>query len=342
MTSNSDLSTADLAQPGGGRRDDRSEHDTGPGGAGAGQDRDEGMTDAARGDDRQEVWSGTGATAPEGESTEHGNRVMGGQGMADEGMGGEGMAGRDMGDQGMAGRDMGDQGMGGQGMGGRGMDDDETVRMSRTDTVRMPGAGGADGDDALGRSGGTGQAGGTGTGGMGTGGMDRDDAMGGAGGGMDRDDAMGGAGGGMDRDDAMGGAGRTGQAGGMGDSGAAGDTMDRGTAGGMTGDSGGMTGGTAGGSGAPGHDIALLDTADADGFRQRWSDAQTRFVDDPREAVRTADALVAELMQSLAQGFNSHREQLETQWNSGGEADTESLRQALQRYRSFFDRLLST
>jgi hypothetical protein len=115
---------------------------------------------------------------------------------------------------------------------------------------------------------------------------------------------------------------------------------DRGMSGGMSGGTdGGMSGGT---EGRPGSDVALLDASDADGFRQRWGDAQTRFVDDPREAVRTADALVAELMQSLAQGFDQHRQQLETQWNSGGEADTESLRQALQRYRSFFDRLLST
>jgi hypothetical protein len=69
---------------------------------------------------------------------------------------------------------------------------------------------------------------------------------------------------------------------------------------------------------------------------------QARFVDEPKAAVHTADGLVAELMQSLAQGFSEHKGALEAQWQSGGDPDTEELRQALQRYRSFFNRLLST
>jgi hypothetical protein len=91
-----------------------------------------------------------------------------------------------------------------------------------------------------------------------------------------------------------------------------------------------------------GGEVALLSSADEDLFRRRWGDAQARFVDDPQEAVRTADGLVAELMQSLAQGFSEHKARLEAQWQRGGDPDTEELRQALQRYRSFFDRLLST
>jgi ornithine carbamoyltransferase len=91
-----------------------------------------------------------------------------------------------------------------------------------------------------------------------------------------------------------------------------------------------------------GGEVALLGSADEDRFRQRWGDAQARFVDDPQEAVRSADVLVAELMQSLAQGFSEHKERLEAQWQRGGDPDTEELRQALQRYRSFFNRLLST
>jgi hypothetical protein len=98
----------------------------------------------------------------------------------------------------------------------------------------------------------------------------------------------------------------------------------------------------AGGGGGGGADMALLDPADEERFRQRWSDVQARFVDDPQEAVQTADGLVAELMQSLASGFSGHKGRLEAQWQSGGNPDTEELRQALQRYRSFFNRLLST
>jgi hypothetical protein len=91
-----------------------------------------------------------------------------------------------------------------------------------------------------------------------------------------------------------------------------------------------------------GGDMALVDPAEGERLRQRWNDAQARFVDDPREAVQTADGLVAELMQSLASGFSQHKGRLESAWQSGDAPDTEELRQALQRYRSFFNRLLST
>jgi hypothetical protein len=91
-----------------------------------------------------------------------------------------------------------------------------------------------------------------------------------------------------------------------------------------------------------GGETALLGSADEDRFRERWGDAQARFVDDPQEAVRSADRLVAELMQSLAKGFSEHKARLEAQWQRGGDPETEELRQALQHYRSFFDRLLST
>lgn len=89
-------------------------------------------------------------------------------------------------------------------------------------------------------------------------------------------------------------------------------------------------------------DVSLVDSAQTDQFRARWGDVQARFVDDPREAVGAADALVAELMQSLASGFAEHKSRLETQWHGGGEVDTEELRLALRRYRSFFHRLLET
>jgi hypothetical protein len=85
---------------------------------------------------------------------------------------------------------------------------------------------------------------------------------------------------------------------------------------------------------------ALLPPEDCDRFRGRWGDVQTHFVDGPREAVQDADALVAELMQHLAETFASEREALERQWTRGEDVSTEHLRIALTRYRSFFDRLL--
>jgi hypothetical protein len=75
-------------------------------------------------------------------------------------------------------------------------------------------------------------------------------------------------------------------------------------------------------------------------FRSQWSKVQTGFVDEPRRTVEDADKLVAAVMQRLAEGFASERLGLEKQWDSGDNVSTEDLRLALQRYRSFFDRLL--
>jgi hypothetical protein len=86
----------------------------------------------------------------------------------------------------------------------------------------------------------------------------------------------------------------------------------------------------------------LLTSDQAEHYRQRWEKIQTSFVDEPRASVEQADALVADLMQRLAAIFSEEREQLETQWDSGDDVSTEDLRVALTRYRSFFDRLLST
>jgi hypothetical protein len=85
----------------------------------------------------------------------------------------------------------------------------------------------------------------------------------------------------------------------------------------------------------------LFDDADTTRFRDRWHELQTAFVDEPREAVARADELVAELMQQLAKRFNQERSTLEGQWSRGEDVSTEDLRVSLQRYRSFFERLLS-
>jgi hypothetical protein len=76
-------------------------------------------------------------------------------------------------------------------------------------------------------------------------------------------------------------------------------------------------------------------------FQGRWESIQTTFVDDPRSAVENADSLVADLMQQLANGFAHEREKLEGQWSRGEDVSTEDLRVVLQRYRSFFQRLLA-
>jgi hypothetical protein len=76
-------------------------------------------------------------------------------------------------------------------------------------------------------------------------------------------------------------------------------------------------------------------------LRGRWSDIQGGFVDQPRRAVQDADALVTDVVKRLTDTFARERNSLEQQWDHGENASTEDLRIALQRYRAFFDRLLS-
>jgi hypothetical protein len=73
----------------------------------------------------------------------------------------------------------------------------------------------------------------------------------------------------------------------------------------------------------------------------KWQALQARFVDDPRDTVEEADALVAELLDELAREFSTARSDLERQWSEGEDVSTEDLRLTLRRYRSFFERLLA-
>ncbi|MEU4096336.1 hypothetical protein [Streptomyces sp. NPDC026673] len=86
----------------------------------------------------------------------------------------------------------------------------------------------------------------------------------------------------------------------------------------------------------------LLGSQDEESFRSRWQQIQSEFVDDPRDAVHAADELVADVMQKLAATFADHKQDLEGQWTRGEQVNTEELRTALRRYRSFFNRLLTT
>ncbi len=85
----------------------------------------------------------------------------------------------------------------------------------------------------------------------------------------------------------------------------------------------------------------LFAPEEGQGYRTRWDGIQTGFVDEPRKAVEQADALVADVMKHLAEGFAKDRGTLESQWDRGDKISTEDLRLALRRYRSFFQRLLS-
>jgi hypothetical protein len=85
----------------------------------------------------------------------------------------------------------------------------------------------------------------------------------------------------------------------------------------------------------------LFDNSESESFRAHWISIQSQFVDEPRKSVEEADELVAATMKRLAEVFAAERENLETEWDRGEDVSTEDLRIALQRYRSFFDRLLS-
>jgi hypothetical protein len=76
-------------------------------------------------------------------------------------------------------------------------------------------------------------------------------------------------------------------------------------------------------------------------FRSRWDVVQRSFVDNPQEAVRAGDELVAQVIKSLAETFASQRSGPEDGRENAEESTTENLRLSLRRYRSFFERLLS-
>jgi Na+/phosphate symporter len=89
-----------------------------------------------------------------------------------------------------------------------------------------------------------------------------------------------------------------------------------------------------------GSSAALLNREESEHFRTRWNEIQGKFVDEPRAAVQQADALVSEVIEQITQMFANEHKLLEGQWNQGNDVSTEDLRKALQRYRSFFNRLV--
>ena len=88
-------------------------------------------------------------------------------------------------------------------------------------------------------------------------------------------------------------------------------------------------------------DTPLLPRDVLDDFRSRWDAIQVGFVDQPQASVHSAQDLVDQLVDRLSQSFTQQREVLE-RGSGSGDGDTEAQRVALQQYRSFFNRLLST
>jgi len=86
--------------------------------------------------------------------------------------------------------------------------------------------------------------------------------------------------------------------------------------------------------------VAALWGADlVEHFRGRWQELQLAFVDDPHAATQQAAQLVDEAVESLTSALTTQKQSLDG-WQRQERGDTEELRNALQRYRGFLDRLL--
>lgn len=94
-------------------------------------------------------------------------------------------------------------------------------------------------------------------------------------------------------------------------------------------------------SAMPPADQSLMPKRQTEDMRERWKTIQASFVDEPRKAVQDADQLVKSAVQQIEEVFRNQRSQMEQQWSGGKDVSTEDLRLSLQRYRTFFDRLLS-
>jgi hypothetical protein len=107
-------------------------------------------------------------------------------------------------------------------------------------------------------------------------------------------------------------------------------------------------------------DIRPLDPAARQRYAQAWTQAQSRFVDTPPEAVRQADALVVQVMRDRGyptENFDQRSTDVSVDHplvvenyraahaislaNDQGLASTEDLRQAMVHYRALFQDLLS-
>jgi hypothetical protein len=76
------------------------------------------------------------------------------------------------------------------------------------------------------------------------------------------------------------------------------------------------------------------------GYQDRWGKVQLKFVDDPHNAAAEAEALITDVIASLAATVNAQKSNLDT-WRSTKDADdTEELRMVVRRYREFLDRVL--
>jgi hypothetical protein len=80
--------------------------------------------------------------------------------------------------------------------------------------------------------------------------------------------------------------------------------------------------------------------ADSVSAAGRWTEIQAMFVDDPRASVELAADLVDDSLEAFIASARQLQGSLRSTWG-GADADTEQLRKALQRYRTFWRHLHS-
>jgi hypothetical protein len=81
---------------------------------------------------------------------------------------------------------------------------------------------------------------------------------------------------------------------------------------------------------------ALLESNAATTYVQQFESIQATFVDDPREAVSSADRLLEDVMQRIIRTMGERKARIEGQWSREDDASTEDLRKAFHQYRSMF------
>jgi len=110
-----------------------------------------------------------------------------------------------------------------------------------------------------------------------------------------------------------------------------------------------------------GLNIKPLSAADRERYQANWAAIQSKFVDEPGQAIGNADRLIMEVMQVRAypvSDFEQRAADISVSYpalvsnyraareialkNEHQEANTEDLRQALIHYRSLFEELLGT
>jgi FtsZ-interacting cell division protein ZipA len=107
-------------------------------------------------------------------------------------------------------------------------------------------------------------------------------------------------------------------------------------------------------------ELRSLDSSEREDFERRWSDVQSQFVDDPKNAVHNADVLVVEVMSARGypvKDFDQQADDLSVRYpevtqryrdarriaqaNEDGTVDTEDLRRAVTSYRALVLALLA-